>query len=255
MNELHRPGRDASSTGAASSGYAPAATRLAAIGLAVFALLAFAATLLAIAPAQFVIGLASTGAKPAVAGSLWRGSATLANGDQLVWKANPLGSLLALGFSADISVEGPETTLTGRFFTRGGGATVSGISGRAPWSLLRSTLPDLSLSCSLNIRLDDVKLGLGRQVMISGAAASNAGTCTRSAGGARFDVPAARAVAETSGGASTTRVVSAADPAVILAEALLEADGGVKVTVMPAALKLVPGMPASGPAVYEMQAP
>jgi hypothetical protein len=220
------------------------------LGLGAF-LIALAATI----PATLITGETDFSGSVAVSGTVWSGTADLKNGDRVTWRTVPLASLLSLNLQSEFDVSGDLTQLKGRLSASPGKLVLSDISGVADWSLVRAAIPNAALECDLGVRVQEGGITFaGRHTTVSGEATTSGGTCRNRDGSNSFEAPPTSTKATASDDASLVRVVLASDPTTLFAEIVLDAAGGVKATVQPAALKLVPGANASGPVEYELRA-
>lgn len=218
--------------------------------------LALLASMVATVPAGFAVRLLGVKPPGPVAGTIWSGTAALPNGDRLAWRADPLASSMAMSLVADIAIDGPQAALTGRLSLQAARARLSLTEGRAGWSLLQTALPDLMLDCDIGFRLEPVEIRVvGRAVAIAGSATTDAGACRNPDALKAFSVPATRVAAEVRDGATFASVTLASDPTVTLVQAATTRVGDISITLLPAALDLAEGPPATGPVVYEVRMP
>ena len=132
-------------------------------------------------------------ASPAVidtSGTLWDGSAMLADGSKLEWHWAPLRSLIDLGFAADWTVSGSGSDLSGRAVLLHHATLLDETSGRASASLLALVAPNLPFVCDMSmlVTLNHAAIGGGER-SLNGEVLTGAGNCARKTGGEVTSIP------------------------------------------------------------------
>lgn len=141
-------------------------------------------SLIATIPAQLAVPL------PGATGTIWRGSAPLGAANRIEWRWAPLRSIARLGFAADVTATGPETSLAGRALLRPGRLLLDSVSGSADGTVLAAALkPSFACSMRLQIDLRHAAIGGGNQGA-EGAIRSDPGSCQAFGGQAPVSVPA-----------------------------------------------------------------
>jgi hypothetical protein len=214
----------------------PAARRarrlLAFTGLGVAAyLLALAATV----PARLVLPL------PDASGTIWRGTAPLAGGNELTWRWAPLRTLTGFGFATDWTIKGQSSDLAGRLLLRPGAVVLDAVSGSADGALLRVAAPDLPFTCTfaLQVNLPRAALG-GADQGIEGDVRSDAGTCQAFGAAGPTPVPPMILAAAQVGRDTEITLAPLGQRRRILMNATLTPEGRLSLRVTPEGARILP---------------
>ncbi|PCE41407.1 type II secretion system protein N [Rhizorhabdus dicambivorans] len=149
------------------------------MGVAIYLL-----SLLATIPAQLVSPL------PDATGTIWHGSAPLDAANRIEWRWAPLRSIARFGFAADVTAEGPETSLAGRALLRPGRVLLDNVSGTANGALLGALIRP-SFACTLRMQIDLERLSIGGDDQgAEGRLRSDPGSCQAFGGQPPVGVPA-----------------------------------------------------------------
>lgn len=149
------------------------------IGLGVYLV-----SLIATIPAQTMVPL------PDATGTIWHGSAPVGAANRIAWRWAPLRSIARLGFAADFTAEGPETSLAGRALLRPGRVLLDTVSGTADGALLGALLRP-SFACTLRMQIDFDRIAIGGNGQgVEGRIRSDPGTCQAFGGQPPVGVPA-----------------------------------------------------------------
>ena len=213
----------------------------------------YGVALIATMPARLIIDMARPSPLiESVAGTIWSGDAALAGGHRLEWQVNPLTSLFNLGLSADWSLIGQGTDLSGQALLWPRVTKLSGVEGIAAWKLVRAFAPAVVADCDLAVRVDieTLVLGMGTQT-VSGALRTGQATCVFGGQGTKRIIPALKAVTGPENGDTALRIVEAAEPMRLWAELSLLPDRRLAITVNEPAMTLVSNAGSSGPVMLE----
>ncbi len=221
--------------------------------LIVLGALAYLVTLIVTLPARTALAWshAPMAWQAGATGTAWNGAADLGAGVSIRWKFAPFRSLGALSPVAEVSVQGPKTSLSGRTRKVRGGVRIERLSGEAAWPLIAALAPRLTFACDLSMQIDM------RQMTISDRGSNAAGRAIIPPGVCRSRVDPLAAPKATpplmATAAGNTLVIA---PQARPGEALLRADlpdgGGLKLAVTTAGAALLPDA-AAGPMSLEIR--
>lgn len=150
-----------------------------ALAFALLGLATYLIALLASLPARMVLGEgAESAVVRTVSGTIWSGEAALAEGHAARWTWSPLGSLVKLGFAADLAIEGPDTALAGELLWRPGTLRVTELKGNADGALVNALAPRLPFRCGFAMQVALERLTLrGQQAGAEGSVRTTGGEC------------------------------------------------------------------------------
>jgi hypothetical protein len=219
------------------------------VAFVVTAVTAYLAALIWAIPASVV--MPADAALGNVSGTLWRGSAALADGSRLEWRWAPLRSLVTLTFAADLTLIGAATDLAGRATLGPGSTTFDEVSGGASGAVLAAALPKLPFVCTmpLQVAIDRVRVGGGDQ-SLAGEIHSGTGLCAPRGGGAATLVPSMVLSLARSGQDSSILLVPAGQRRRTLLRGALAQDGRLHIEVTQDGARTLPfAAPPGGMAI------
>jgi hypothetical protein len=180
-------------------------------------------------------------------GSLWRGRAQLSGGNTLEWTTDPRG-LILLQVRADITLNGPDTHLSGSVTLTPWAVGVEDLTGRAGAGLLQLVPDILVKSCSARAFVDIRSLRLSRgAASADGLISIDAGVCI-DAFGRRQTVPEMDLGFLTQD-QDAVAVLTHRDEQ--FAHFTVAGDRKFTLRIEPEGATLIPGLPTSGPIILE----
>jgi len=185
-----------------------------------------------------------------LSGSVWRGRASLSGGHALEWAVSAR-DLWRLRLSADATLEGPDTRLSGVLAVTPRQVAALDWSGRAGPGLL-TLAPRLAVgSCTSRAVVAVGRLALWRRAAAAeGEVSLSAGACATPGG--EVAVPAMVLRLTTEGRDARLALVRDDEAGTVLARVDVTGDRRLLIRVEPEGAALVPGMPASAPTILEM---
>jgi hypothetical protein len=180
-------------------------------------------------------------------GTVWQGSATLTDGYALHWDSH-FSALILARISADVTLTGADTQLTGTVSISPWTTALRDLTGRAGPGLL-ALAPRVPVESCTSRAIVDVSLasfGRGRAAA-EGQIELEAGACTDFAGNP-IAVPALTIALH---GAGNDAVADLTDTQTPLAQVTVAGDRRLIIRVEPAGAALIPGLPSSGPIMLE----
>lgn len=177
----------------------------------------------------------------ALHGSAWAGQASLEAGYSLRWNTRIHG-LPAPHFRTDLTMEGPDTRVTGWLETGLGGIALTAVEGRAGKGL--TGLMPGSWICDMTAVVTDVSAFWGwRRAEADGVIETPEGSCSQR--DRNIDLPALRIALSSAGVDAVARV--SGDGVGQLGQIRLARDRFLDITIEPAASGIFPTLPKSGP--------
>jgi hypothetical protein len=175
-------------------------------------------------------------------GTIWHGTARLQDGYALQWDGQ-FSALILARVSANVTLTGADTQLTGTVQISPWTAAVRDVAGRAGPGLL-ALAPGLPFDgCTSRAVVDVALASFGRrQAAAEGRIDIAAGDCTDFAGNS-IPVPDLTLTLHTEG---SDAVADLADGQSALAQVIVAGDRRLLIRVEPAGAGLIPGMPTSG---------
>jgi len=230
------------------------------LGVAIFGASAYVLFLVMTAPAALVARVApDLPEDAALSGTIWHGAALFRNGTRLAWDFDAAASVASFAPVFAVEASGDDTQLTGTAqadpLARPMAVTLRGVTGRAGWSLVEAVAPDVAIRCTplATVDIAAVTLRRDRSVYADGTLRSREGTCTAPGVQAPVPVPPLLARIATDPAGNVRAVLTTQDaPDTTLAEARLDADALLTLTVQPEGARRVPGLPTGFPIVLEM---
>lgn len=218
------------------------------IVLSCFTALVFVIALAATMPASALRRIIDLPAQiTALHGTVWHGSATLTDGYALRWDSD-FSTLILARISADVTLSGADTQLTGRVSASPWTMALRDLTGRAGPGLL-ALAPGLPVdSCTSRAIITGVGASFGRgQATAGGQIEIAPGEC-RDFGGNAIAVPALTIALHSVG---NDAVADLTDGQAALAQLTVAGDRRLIIRVEPAGAARVPGLPSSGPIILE----
>jgi len=219
------------------------------VGLGVGSLLV---SLLVSLPAQLVADrIGHGGAILAVSGSLWKGRAILAGGQQIGWQLSAGRSLTGLGVAGRVTLQGPGSDAAGSLLLGRGRVAIGPLDGPLSAALLQAVLPGAGYACAGGLVAQGFALHIRRDTA-SGAGELRSGPldCRETATGAVLALPAAALTLRDGPQGSTARLATI--DGVPLAKVDVSTDGRMTATLLAAGAALVPGLAAGGDSVLDL---
>ena len=184
-----------------------------------------------------------------VSGTVWNGAATLSDGFVARWQVAPWRSILSASSQGSWTLRGPQTRLDGQVEIEGAHWALSEVSGYVGWDVVEAALPGLPFHCDPVAEVSLERIRMSNMLAAEGEIISEPGRCADDEGAVA--VPALFAQLSFESDALLLTVHPLAMRTTTLGHLKLRANTLI-VTIEPAGARLVPGMPTSGPTVFEM---
>lgn len=180
-------------------------------------------------------------------GTVWHGNATLTDGYALQWDSH-FSALILARISADVTLTGADTQLTGTISVSPWTTSLRDLTGRAGPGLL-ALAPGVPVErCTSRAIVDVAGARLGRgQAAVNGQIDIEAGQCLDFAGN-EVAVPALSVALHSTG---NDAVADLTDAQTALAQVTVAGDRRLIIRIEPAGAELIPGLPSSGPIILE----